>query len=102
MAPSQPPSVLRTSFRDTPESTATTTNNAHILGAMERTNMNSTKSRYRSKTLWFNAFAAGLAALEMGFNLLQPLLPVNFYLILAVALPVINSMLRVVTTEGLS
>lgn len=66
--------------------------------------MNSTETKpwYRSKTLWVNALAAGLVALEASFGLAQPLLPVNIYMIVAVALPVINSVLRAVTTKGLA
>jgi hypothetical protein len=58
------------------------------------------KPWYRSKTILVNMTAAGLVALEAGFGLLQPHLPVNFYTALAVALPIINAMLRVITTEG--
>jgi hypothetical protein len=58
------------------------------------------KPWYRSKTILVNMTAAGLVALEAGFGLLQPHLPVNFYTALAVALPIINAILRVITTEG--
>uniref|UniRef100_A0A6H1ZEF4 Uncharacterized protein n=1 Tax=viral metagenome TaxID=1070528 RepID=A0A6H1ZEF4_9ZZZZ len=54
----------------------------------------------RSRTLWFNAIVAGLVALEAGTGLLQPHLPVSLYTAVAVALPVVNAMLRVVTTQG--
>ncbi len=53
-----------------------------------------------SKTLWLNVGAAGLVALEAGWGLLQPLLPVNFYTLVAVVLPVANTMLRVLTSQG--
>lgn len=59
------------------------------------------KPWYRSKTILVNVFAAGLVALEAVFGLLQPHMPVNFYTALAVALPVVNAMLRVITSEGL-
>ncbi len=59
------------------------------------------KPWWQSKTLWLNAIAAGLVALESGTGRLQPLLPVNFYTLLAVGLPVINAWLRVITTQGL-
>jgi hypothetical protein len=52
--------------------------------------------------LQVNALAAGLVALEAGTGLLQPVLPVNFYTAVAVALPVINAVLRVVTTQALT
>lgn len=60
------------------------------------------KPWYTSKTLWVNAVVAALAALEAGTNVLQPFLPANFYAIVAVGLPVVNAVLRIVTTQGLS
>ncbi len=54
----------------------------------------------RSRTLWINAIAAGLVALEAGTGLLQPHLPVSLYTAVAVTLPVVNAVLRVVTTQG--
>lgn len=54
----------------------------------------------RSKTLWINASAAGLVALEAGTGLLQPHLPVNFYTCVAVGLPVLNGVLRVLTSQA--
>lgn len=53
-----------------------------------------------SRTLWVNALAAGLLVLEASTGALQPLLPVNVYAAMAVALPVINAVLRVLTTQG--
>lgn len=61
----------------------------------------SPKCWWRSRTLWVNALAAGLLALEASTGLLQPLVPVNLYSAIAVALPVVNAVLRVVTTQGL-
>jgi hypothetical protein len=58
------------------------------------------KPWYLSKTLWVNALCAGLIALEAASGLLQPHLPANFYLIMAVALPIINAVLRVITTQA--
>ena len=37
------------------------------------------KAWWRSRTLWCNAAAAALVALEANTGLLQPHLPVNFY-----------------------
>lgn len=59
------------------------------------------KPWWTSRTLRINAAAAALVALEAGTGLLQPLLPVNFYTAVAVGLPVINAVLRVVTTQAL-
>ena len=58
------------------------------------------KSWWKSKTLWVNAVAAMLVALEAGTGVLQPLLPINLYAALAVGLPIINALLRVITTSG--
>lgn len=55
----------------------------------------------RSRMLWVNAVAAALVAAEANTGLLQPLLPVNFYAAIAVALPVVNALLRVVTSQPL-
>lgn len=60
------------------------------------------KKWYQSKTLWVNAIAAMLVALEAGTGLLQPLLPMDLYTSLAVGLPIVNALLRVVTTEALA
>lgn len=60
------------------------------------------KPWYTSKTLWVNAIVAALAALEAGTGILQPFLPANFYAIVAVGLPVVNAVLRIVTTQGLA
>jgi hypothetical protein len=58
------------------------------------------KPWYRSRTILVNAAVAGLVALEAVSGMLQPHLPVNFYTAVAVGLPVINAILRVITTEG--
>ena len=55
---------------------------------------------WKSKTLWVNAIAAMLVALEAGTGVLQPKLPVNLYTVLAVGLPIVNALLRVITTAG--
>lgn len=55
---------------------------------------------WKSKTLWVNAIVAMLVALEAGTGVLQPMLPVNLYTVLAVGLPIVNALLRVITTAG--
>lgn len=59
------------------------------------------KPLWHSRTIWVNVLAAGLLALEASTGLLQPLLPVNLYTAIAVGLPVINAMLRIVTSQGI-
>lgn len=60
------------------------------------------KPWWKSKIMWVNAGAAGLVALEVATAAMQPYLPVNFYLAMAVALPVVNAVLRVITTQALT
>ncbi len=55
----------------------------------------------KSRTLWLNGVVAALAAFELVFGLLQPFLPVNVFVAIAVGLPVANSVLRVITTQAL-
>jgi hypothetical protein len=57
------------------------------------------KPWYKSKTLIVNAFVAGLVAFEAVTGLLKPYMHESFYIVIAVALPIINAMLRVITTE---
>lgn len=59
------------------------------------------KSWWKSKTLWVNIFVAVLATLEATTGLLQPYLPELWYVVVAVGLPVINVVLRIITTQGL-
>lgn len=58
------------------------------------------KPWWQSKTLWLNAIVLALAAAEDHVGLLQPVLPVNFYQLVAFALPVINAALRFLTNTG--
>lgn len=60
------------------------------------------KPWYKSKTLWFNAIIAALAALESSAHLVQPYLPGNAYGYGLMLLTVGNAALRIVTTQGLS
>ena len=60
------------------------------------------KPWYTSKTIIINAIVAALVALEAGTGLLRPYLPGNFYAIIAVGLPVVNAVLRVITTTALT
>lgn len=60
------------------------------------------KPWYTSKTLWFNAIVAALAAAEGLTGLLQPYVGQGFYAALCFVLPVGNAILRVVTTQGVS
>lgn len=62
----------------------------------------SPKPWYKSRTLWVNSFAAVLVAVEASMQLIQPHIPVNFYAVVAVVLPVVNAALRVITTSPLA
>lgn len=55
----------------------------------------------RSKTMWFNAIVASLAAFEGVFTVLQPYVAGNVYAYLTIALTVGNAALRVITTQPL-
>lgn len=59
------------------------------------------KPWWKSRTLWVNASMAALTALEGVTGWLQPYLPVNFYVAMAVALPILNGVLRAITTQPL-
>ena len=61
-----------------------------------------TKPWYTSRILWVNSIAAMLVALELGWKLFQPFVPVNFYLLIAAVLPVVNAGLRVYTNAALT
>jgi hypothetical protein len=56
----------------------------------------------RSKTIWVNAVIAALASFESVTGFLQPYVPVNIYALISITLPIINSVLRVITTKGIS
>jgi hypothetical protein len=58
------------------------------------------KPWWQSRTLIINAVVMALAAAEDKLNIIQPLLPVSIWQLLAFALPVINAGLRVITTTG--
>jgi len=60
------------------------------------------KPWWKSRTLQANALVAALVALEAGTGALQPVLPVNFYTVVAVGLPIFNAVLRVVTSQALT
>ena len=60
------------------------------------------KPWWQSRTLWFNLVVAGLAAAEVGFPTLKPLLPDNLYQILTFVLVVGNALLRVITSKAIA
>lgn len=61
-----------------------------------------TKRWWRSKTLWFNATVAALAAAEATFAVLQPLLPGKVYPLIVFTLVVGNAVLRVISAKALT
>lgn len=60
------------------------------------------KPWYKSKVIIFNAFVAGLAALEASAHLIQPYIPGNVYGYGLMVLTAGNAMLRVFTSQGLT
>lgn len=60
------------------------------------------KPWWHSRTLWLNALVLALAAAEAHVKLLQPVLRVDVYQLLAFTLPVLNALLRVLTTQPLA
>lgn len=59
------------------------------------------KPWYKSKTIWFNAIAMSLIAMEAVFHVLQPLLGPVIYPVALVAITAINGFLRVITSQGI-
>lgn len=57
------------------------------------------KKWWKSRTLWFNAIVAALAAAEAAFGVLQGVLPGNVYAWLSITLTVGNAVLRVLTSQ---
>ena len=60
------------------------------------------KPWWKSRTLWFNAAVAALAALEANASLIQPYVPGNIYGYGVLLLATGNAVLRIVTAQGLS
>lgn len=56
----------------------------------------------RSRTIWFNAVVAALAALEGVFGILQPFIPGNVFAWVTVVLTVGNTFFRVITTTAMA
>lgn len=61
-----------------------------------------TKPWWKSRVIWFNTFVAGLAALEMSANLIQPYVPGNVYGYGLMFLTAGNAMLRIITIQALT
>lgn len=60
------------------------------------------KPWWKSRILRVNAAAVVLAAVESQLHIIQPLLPINFYAVLAFVLPPANALLRFLTTQPVS
>lgn len=60
------------------------------------------KPWYQSRTLWFNAAIAGLAALEASASMIQPFVKGNVYGYGLMILTVGNAVLRIISNQGLS
>jgi len=59
------------------------------------------KAWWRSRVLLLNAAVLMLAAAESQVSVLQPLLPVNVYALIAFVLPVLNAGLRFATSTSI-
>lgn len=59
-----------------------------------------TKPWWQSRTLWVNALVLALATAETQLNVLQNVLPGGLFAWVAFGLPVVNALLRMVTTMG--
>ena len=57
------------------------------------------KRWYKSKTIWFNALAGVLIAIESVFHVLQDILGPTAYPLALVLVVVVNGFLRVITTQ---
>ena len=57
------------------------------------------KKRRHSKTYWVNGLTLLLTAAETQFHILQPLVPVNLFLVVTFTLPIVNLWLREVTVR---
>ena len=57
---------------------------------------------HKSKTIIFNLAAIGLVALEGNLNIIKENFNVNVFLVLSVAVPMVNFYLRTITTKPLS
>jgi len=60
------------------------------------------KPFWKSKTLWFNAIVAALAAAEAAAGVIQPLVPGNVYGWGLMVLTVGNAILRVITSQAVT
>lgn len=61
----------------------------------------SVKAWWKSKTIWVNSIVGLLVALEAATGALQPVVGPHFYAAIAIGLPMINAVLRVITKQGL-
>jgi hypothetical protein len=64
--------------------------------------MTDAKPWWESKTVAINAVATVLIALEAQWHLLQPYLPFSFWMGMSIALPIINGVLRAVTSQPIT
>lgn len=64
--------------------------------------MSESKPWWASRTLWVNGLVLMLAAAETQLNFLRDVLPGGLFAWVAFGLPVVNAILRFVTTAALS
>lgn len=56
------------------------------------------KAWWKSKTLWLNALVLLFATLELRLDLVKEIAPAQLYAWIAIALPVLNMLLRAITS----
>jgi hypothetical protein len=66
------------------------------------TGLPAVKPWWLSKTLWFNALAFALAAVEVNVGLLRAVLPANWFAWFAFGVPIVNALLRAFTSTALA
>lgn len=60
------------------------------------------KKWYKSKMIWFNVLVGVMLIIEQNLSVIQQAIPQNFSVMLIVLVPIINLILRVITTNGLT
>lgn len=60
------------------------------------------KPWWKSRTVWVNIIVGVLSVIETQVELLKPYVPAGWFVIVAIGLPVVNIVLRLVTTTAVT